>query len=178
MRPSSQTPVVQSVAHLQKRLSRKSLSPSSFLLPTRGLGCGGQRRGVGSPPLPTRAWASHNLVVHPSLDGQQPRPPHAAQAAQTRQTFLRDARRDESPSSEAAQPPRAWRTGPAPSFLLVCPVNGRVRLGGRPRKAWPSEKLVRYRPVVVVLRFQVWQTLDTQHGLARSTRREAPPPSS
>lgn len=139
-----------------------------------GLRRAASRRRVPAPAHP-RVGLAH-LVVHPSFDGQQPRPPHAAQAAQTRQTFLRDARRDESPSSEAAQPPRAWRTGPAPSFLLVCPVNGRVRLGGRPRKAWPSEKLVRYRPVVVVLRFQVWQTLDTQHGLARSTRREAPPP--
>lgn len=72
MRPSSQTPVVQSVAHLQKRLSRKSLSPPSFLLPTRGLGCGGQRRGVGSPPLPTRAWASHTSSSIPPSTGSSP----------------------------------------------------------------------------------------------------------
>src|SRR5690625_2266027 len=102
MRPSSQTPVVQSVAHLQKRLSRKSLSPSSFLLPTRGLGCGGQRRGVGSPPLPTRAWASHTSSSIPPSTGSSP----------DHLTLRRQPRRDrhfyESPSSEAAQPPRAW----------------------------------------------------------------------
>lgn len=52
-----------------------------------GLRRAASRRRVPAPAHP-RVGLAH-LVVHPSFDGQQPRPPHAAQAAQTRQTFLR-----------------------------------------------------------------------------------------